>query len=161
MHCLSIWNTFPVYQSGKTDVIKTINCYYVSKNNWNSRMLCIREQVDCKIKGRLHIIRLIQLSLSIISHFIAVPTLWRVLWIIALPYQPWVYTTTHKTSFWCITLSVMSKIGMLKGVIISFTPWQKASEGLYNQLLQLVTGPVRGHCKTFQNVSGLWVQPWN
>lgn len=79
----------------------------------------------------------------------------------ALSYSSAVPTLSlhYKTSFWCITLSVMSKIGMLKGVIIGFTPWQKASEGLYNQLLQLLTGPVRSHCKTFQNVVVLGFSP--
>lgn len=106
MLCLSNWNTFPVYQSGKADVIETINRCCVSKNNWNCRMLCMKEQVDCKIKGCLQILWLIQLNLSILSHFTAVPTLWYyslliAVWISALLYQPGVSIPLVHNTFCC------------------------------------------------------------
>lgn len=53
----------------------------------------------------------------------------------------------------------MSETGMVKGVIISFTPWQEASETLDTQFLQLDAGPIHTDLETFQNTAGLWVQP--
>lgn len=105
MHCLSISNTFPVHQSGKTDVIKTINCYYVSKNNCNCTALCIKEQVESKIKGCLHVVWSGKTSHPSRSHFTAVPTLQQIqLLLSALNYSSactilLAYTETRKTYF--------------------------------------------------------------
>lgn len=157
MHCLSNWNTFPVYQSGKTDVVETINWYSVSKNNWNGRMLCIKEQVDCKIKGRLQLLWPIQLSLSIISHFTAVPTLWyysllSALWISALLYQPGVYILLVYNTFSC----AKNRAG---GWCDSHPHTWTEQVRVMQQLLQLFIGPVHTHQRTFQSICSLGVQP--
>lgn len=73
MSSLSVWNTFPVYQSGKADAIRTIHCYYVSKNNWNCSWACAGEKVECKIKGRLLIVSLIQPTVLSESHSTGLP----------------------------------------------------------------------------------------
>lgn len=163
MHCLSNWNTFPVYQSGKTDVIKTINCYYVSKNNWNRRTLCIKEQVDCKIKGCLHIIWLIHLTLSIISHFIAVPTLGKYSLVSALNSISAVPTLSlhYNSQNMLLVYSTFRHVKNRSGERCNnqLHTLAESKGGLYSQILPLVIGAIYTYWETLQNTDDLWAQP--